>query len=153
MSKISVIALILWFITIGVIGGMYIQMTLLPSSDGRSVVRLSPQERNYLLGEMRNILISVQQLLTALADNDRSRAALIAQTASSHGYKQRPMTLMAKLPNEFMQSGAAMHAGFGQLAESIERGDSIERVYGQLAHQLNYCVGCHEAYRIDSDTP
>lgn len=151
MTKISVIALSLWVITVAIIGGMYIQMKSLPSSDGRVVVQLSPQERNYLLAEMRNMLISVQQLVTALADNDRSKAVLTAQSASSHGSTQGPMTLMVKLPNEFKQAGAAMHAGFRELAASIERGDASERVYSQLANQLTYCVGCHETYRVDLD--
>jgi hypothetical protein len=33
----------------------------------------------------------------------------------------RPLTLMAKLPMEFKQTGIAMHAGFGRLADAIDK--------------------------------
>jgi cytochrome c556 len=59
------------------------------------------------------------------------------------------MTLMAKLPMEFKQTGMAMHAGFGELADAIDKGDPIPSLYARLGNQLNACVGCHETFRVD----
>jgi hypothetical protein len=149
MSKIAVTAIALWAITAVAGGILFFRGATAPSSDGRTAVLLAPAERDFVLGEMRNMLSAVQIITSALAEGDRAKAANAARAASNHDGHTPPLTLMAKLPMEFKETGMAMHAGFGELAAAIDRGDPVPALYGRLADQLNACVGCHETYRVD----
>jgi hypothetical protein len=149
MSKIAISAIALWVITAVVAGVIFVRGATAPSSDGRTAIILAPAERDFVLGEMRNMLQAVQAVTAALAENDRGKAAKAAHAASNHDGHTPPMTLMAKLPMEFKETGMAMHAGFGELADAIEKGDPIPALYARLADELNACIGCHETYRVD----
>lgn len=149
MSKIAVAAIILWAITAVAVGYFFIRGTTAPSSDGRTAILLAPGERDFVLSEMRNMLISVQQITEALAENDRAKASKAARAASSHDGHTPPITLMAKLPMEFRQTGMAMHAGFAELADAADKGEPVPALSGRLARQLNACVGCHETFRVN----
>jgi hypothetical protein len=149
MSKIAVAAIVLWAVTAVVAAVFLFKGATAPSSDGRTAIYLAPAERDFVLGEMRNMLISVQRITSALTENNRARASEAARAASNHDGHTPPVTLMAKLPMEFKRTGMAMHAGFGDLAAAIDRGDSVPALYGRLSDQLQACVGCHETYRVD----
>jgi cytochrome c556 len=120
-----------------------------PSSDGRTAILLAPAERDFVLGEMRRMLVSVQRISAALAENNGAGVASAARAAASHEGAEPPTSLMAKLPMEFKRTGMAMHGAFGELAEAAERGEPVAKLQAKLADNLNACVGCHESYRID----
>jgi hypothetical protein len=149
MSKIALTAIVLWVVTAAAAGVLFFRGSTAPSSDGRTAVLLAPTERDFVLGEMRNMLSSVQILTSALAEDDRAKASKAARAASTHDGHAPPLTLMAKLPMEFKQTGMAMHGGFGEIADAIDKGEAAPALYARLADQLNACVGCHETYRID----
>jgi hypothetical protein len=149
MSKVAVAAIVLWAVTAVAAGVLFFRGATAPSSDGRTAIFLAPAERDFVLNEMRNMLQSVQGVTAALAENERGKAANAARAASNHDGHTPPVTLMAKLPMEFKQTGMAMHAGFGELAEAIDDGEPIPALYARLASELNACVGCHETYRVD----
>jgi cytochrome c556 len=149
VSKIALTAIVLWAITIVAAGVFFFKGSTAPSSDGRTAILLAPAERDFVLGEMRNMLISVQQVTAALAERDRAKASKAARAASTHEGHALPVTLMARLPMEFKLTGMAMHAGFGELADAVDKGEAVSALYARLADQLNACVGCHETYRVD----
>lgn len=150
MSKTALAALLLWLVTAIGAGIIFVRGVTAPSSDGRTAILLAPAERDYVLGEMRQMLIGVQQMTAALAENDAAGVAKAARAASTHEGHEPPMTLMAKLPMEFKRTGGAMHAGFGDLADAADKGEPAAKLQARLAGELNACVGCHEAYRIDA---
>jgi cytochrome c553 len=149
MSKIAISAIILWLIAALVVGVVFFKSGTAPSSDGRTAIYLAPTERDFILGEMRKLLIYTQKITSALAEGDRAKASKTARLASNHGGHTPPVTLMAKLPLEFERAGMAMHAGFEEFAAAVEKGDASSALTGRLADLLDACVGCHETYRVD----
>lgn len=149
MNKLALIALALWAATAAGLGLLFYEGQTAPGSDGRLAILLAPAERDYVLGEMRQMLIATRDITQGLAAGDRSRAAAAAKAASNHGGRAAPLGLMAKLPIEFKQMGMAMHGGFAELASLIEANQPIEAAYAKLADNLSACVGCHESYRFD----
>ena len=149
MSKLAITALLLWLVTAIGAGVIFMRGVTAPSSDGRTAILLAPAERDFVLGEMRQMLISVQRMSAALAEGDNAKVAEAARAASNHEGHEPPLTLMAKLPMEFKQTGMAMHGGFAELAEAADKKAPVATLQGKLADQLNACVGCHESYRID----
>jgi hypothetical protein len=149
MSRVAATAVLLWVVTAVAAGFLFFKGATTSSADGRTTIHLSAAERDFVLVEMRGMLKSVQGVIAALADGDRVKASTAARAASNHDGQAPPLTLMAKLPIEFKQSGMAMHAGFGELADAIDKSEPASALYARLANELSACVGCHETYRIE----
>lgn len=150
-NKLAMAAIGLWVVTAVGAGTLFIKGRTAPSSDGRTAILLSGAERDFVLREMRTMLISVQQITQALSQGDHAKAADAARKSSHHDASGMPMGLMAKLPLDFKQTGMAMHAGFGDFAKAAEQREASSVLYGKLADEMSACVGCHESYRIDLD--
>ncbi len=150
-NKFAIAALLLWALTAVAAGVLFMRGNTAPASDGRVAILLAPAERDFVLTEMRGMLVSLQGITQALADGDLAKAATAARAASGHGGKQMPLGLMAKLPLDFKQAGMAMHASYGELAAAAERGEAVPAVNARLAKNLDACVGCHQTYRIDPE--
>jgi hypothetical protein len=150
LNKLAIAAIALWVLTAFAAGVLFLRGLTAPSQDGRTAVLVSATERDFVLTEMRRMLISVQEIVQALADGDPAKAAAAAGAAGGHAAGQAPAGLMAKLPLEFKQAGMAMHAGFDDFAKAAARGENPSALYGLLASELGACVGCHESYRIET---
>ncbi|MGA8170443.1 MAG: hypothetical protein WB816_06380 [Methylocystis sp.] len=148
-NKIALAAIVLWLLTVAAAGVFFVRGNTAPASDGRLAILLAPGERDFVLAEMREMLVSLQRITQALATDDRAGAMAAARAASSHGDKTMPLGLMAKLPLDFKQAGMAMHASFGDLANATETGESTPALNARLARNIDACVGCHQTYRID----
>ncbi|MEO8328243.1 MAG: hypothetical protein ABI618_20555, partial [Nitrospirota bacterium] len=53
------IALVLWIVSAGVLGWLFVKGETTPSADGRTAVLLAPAERDFILTEMRQLLRAV----------------------------------------------------------------------------------------------
>ena len=148
-KKIAIGALSLWFVTIVVAGYFFINGTGKKGDDGRLAVSLRSEERNLVLGEMRQLLAGVQTILEALTNNDLK---IVERTASSLGMMAaadvNPL-LMAKLPLEFKSTGMGLHVRFDELALKVQSGMGKEEVLKEISDVMLTCVGCHQAYRLD----
>jgi len=139
----------LWIATIGLAANFFIRGQTIPTSDGRVAILLPQEERQLVLGEMRNMLSSVRDIISALAENDRKKVAIAARASGMQAAVDINPTLMAKLPFEFKQLGMSMHGGFDDLASAAEKGANKDELLLQLNNRLTGCVGCHAGYRID----
>lgn len=151
MSKSCLIVISLLLLVLA--GGVYrfvFQGSVSGNVDGRSVIRLAPEERNLVLAEMRAFLISVQQITQGIAEKDMQRVADAARNVGLAAQGQVPGSLVGKLPLEFKRLGLDTHRKFDQLA--LDAGDLGEGDYAlsQLAVLMQNCTACHAAYRIES---
>jgi hypothetical protein len=147
--KLATTAIALWAISALVVGVMFVLGNGHKGTDGRTVIRLAPDERDFVLSEMRGMLIAVQDISAALAKAAPESAAEAARQAGSNSVGGVPVSLMAKLPLEFKQNGMAMHGSFDDFANAANRGESELLLTGRLSNLLGNCVACHQAYRID----
>jgi len=133
-------------------GGTYkfiFQGNVSKSSDGRTSILLSADERDLVLAEMRLFLISVQKINTAIAEDNMPLAAEAARKVGKAAQGEVPGTLIGKLPLLFKQLGFATHSKFDQLAMDLEDLGDANHSLSQLSALMHNCVTCHETYRID----
>ena len=147
MAKLAFASLLLWAVTIAGAAFLYVNGLTAKALDGRTVLLVSPSERDHILGEMRDLLDSVGQITAALARPDPATVARIASGIGSQSMAKESPALIAKLPLDFKAAGAAMHAGFDQLAAAARGGASQARLTTMLSEQIAGCVACHANYR------
>lgn len=120
----------------------------LQPSDDRTAVRLTAGERDFILHEMRGFLLSVQGIVSALAEGKPAVAAEHAKTSGMATTHDVPREMMRKMPAEWRTLGMDTHSRFDTLAlEAASMGDS-RQIMGQLSAILANCTGCHAAYRL-----
>jgi cytochrome c556 len=115
-------------------------------TDTRQQVSLTPAQRDAVLAEMRTMLGSVSGVLHGLSTNDH-QAIEKAARASGMAMAVDP-TLVAKLPQPFLQLGMATHKKFDQLADLARTRASADQVVRSLADVTTNCVTCHAMYRF-----
>ena len=117
------------------------------ADDGRTVVLLTADERNKVLGEMRGLLETVQGIAQAAADGDLAEAERLAR-ASGMAAAKGEGAIIRKLPLDFKTLGLGTHQAFDDLADFIAGTDDPLAVVGELGSLMGNCTGCHASYRL-----
>lgn len=147
-ENLGLIALVLWIVTIGALGFLFVRGWTSEATDQRTAIHLAPAERDLVLSEMRQMLQSVHNLVTGLSAGD---AKIMEQAARASGMGMaadvNPI-IMAKLPLEFKQQGMSVHRDFDALADTIARGADQATVLRDFTGITARCVGCHTSYRL-----
>lgn len=148
MSRIAVVALVVWAVTFSVAVHLFFSGYTTKGSDGRDVVLLSPAERDGVLAEMRGLLQATADVTAALARNDNAAIANIARPVGTAAMAGESPALLAKLPFAFKAAGLKAHTGFDDLANAAAAGATTQELTGMLSEHLLVCTGCHAAYRF-----
>jgi len=150
--KLTILSLILWVATIVVIAILFIRGQTRLGDDGRTAIILNSAEKNLVLEEMRNMLISVQGVVEGLSEQDLSRVISASRASGSSMAQQVPATLMTKLPLEFKQLGHSVHSGFDEITVAAKQEETTDMILYRLSSQLSRCVACHATYSLQADT-
>lgn len=148
-KKLALFSVTLWIITLGILGYFFIKGNTEQLDDGRISVKLTKDEKNRILGEMRLLLSGVQMILAAALDNDLK---VVEKTAASLGMKvavDEDPALLTKLPIDLKKIGLGVHKRFDKLAAKAHSGATKEEVIREVSDIMLTCVSCHEAYRLD----
>ncbi len=119
-----------------------------PAHDGRTVLRLTADERAMILEEMRQFLNGIQKMTAGLGDQDMQATADAARNMGQKMMREVPPALRAKLPQDFRQLGATVHGSFDQIALDAETLQDVSYTLNQLSGTLKNCVSCHALYQI-----
>jgi hypothetical protein len=147
----SVIVLLL--IILALIGYRFFRGSVAPSDDARTAVVLSKDERNLILGEMRNFLISVQGVSAAITANDLARAAQLATAAGMQAEADTPASLLMKIPLPMKTLGFDTRQRFDQLAADALQVQDPALSRRQLDELLQNCIACHATYQLVEASP
>ena len=148
-ARLTLAAIALWAVTALALGILFVRGQTAAGVDGRTAILLADGERGFILEEMRGLLVAVHDVAEGLSRDDRAevvRAARGAGMASAHDVSP---ALMVKLPLAFKQLGLPLHQGFDDLAAAAEHGESAAALSRRLVEQLDRCVACHGAYRLE----
>jgi hypothetical protein len=148
-KTLSILAILLWLAGAAVVASMYVGGKTEVASDGREAVMLSTGERDFILGEMRQMLASVQGIVTAVAQDDMKSVEEIALAIGSAEVRNVPKSLMLKLPRDFKTLGMENHLEFDQVAAQSKNGGKA--VLNRLGDLMVNCVGCHESYSLKAE--
>ena len=138
-------------LAIGVAGLAYLVLVpgnVEPHADGRSVVLLTGDERNMVLGEMRGLLETVQVVVKASTKGDMEAVSAAATAAGMAAARGESAALIGKLPVEFMTLGMGTHKAFDALAVTAQGTDDPMVVLTELGTIMDNCTGCHAGYRL-----
>lgn len=127
-----------------------VQGNVTASKDGRTAIVLYPDERDFVLEEMRGFLEAVQTITEALAAKDMETIATAAHQVGMTTAKAVPTPLMGKLPLEFKKLGFVTHEAFDDLSLDAKDMGDPEAVLTKLGQLLLNCTGCHAAYRLEA---
>jgi cytochrome c556 len=139
------------------LGVLSLSMTTLLSSgyaaDPRQHVELPPMMQEHMLGNMRDHLLAISEIQTALAAGKYEQAADIAEqrigmsSLQIHGASH----MAPYMPKSMQAIGTEMHRAasrFAIAATNAATRNDIKPALAQLAHVTQQCVACHSSYRI-----
>lgn len=146
------ISLGLWIISFFIIGyHLYFGKTG-KSTDGRTAVYLSQDEKDLVLREMRTLLVSVNGILEGLSKDDFEKAAGAASAAGMglvESLENQEKKILLKLPVEFKKLGLGTHTQFDNIAEMIRKKENLKTVLSEMDILTKKCTACHAGYRIE----
>jgi cytochrome c556 len=146
-GRLAIAALVLWGVTVVVVGVTFYRShrTTHASADSRTVLALPSATRDSVLAEMRAMLASVHEILSAAARGD---TAALRAAAQASGQAQAMATLGADLPAAFRSRAIETHSAFDSVAAAVAEGAPRDTVTARLARLTAGCTSCHVAYRL-----
>ena len=126
------------------------------AEDSREFVELPAMMQEHMLANMRDHLVTLDEILAALAKDDAGTAAQAAEnrlgmsSLSLHGAEH----MAPFMPEEMAKIGTQMHRAASQFAiivrdaELDPPGESKRKAYDALQAITQNWVACHDAYRI-----
>jgi hypothetical protein len=124
-----------------------------PAPNGRIAIELAPAERAQMLGEMRDYVLAVQQIVQGLTKGNMQQIEAAALPVGTKAMKRVSMATMTKLPYEFKQATYGMHRDFDTIAIMAHQRKSTKDIQLQLADSLNRCISCHSSYQLPALQP
>lgn len=116
--------------------------------DRREVIELNAEEVSFVLGEMRNFLVSINGIVDAIAEGKPGKAAEPARRSGMHVMRNAPHTMTGKMMMEFRKLGMDTHQRFSAIAEEAAAMGDEKAILKQLSALLGNCTACHQGYRI-----
>ena len=126
----------------------FISGSVEPYQDGRESVVLTADERNLILDEMRQFLVSVQAVSQAITENDMEKVGVLAHKAGMAAEEGTPGSLLSKIPLTMKKMGFGVRGQFDEIAEISKSGQDGIIVRQKLDALMNTCIACHTLYRL-----
>ena len=119
------------------------------ADDTRQLVKLPEMMQHHMLANMRDHLLSLNEILDNMAKGDLDKAAKIAEmrlgmsSLDTHGASH----MAPYMPKGMQDAGTAMHRAASRFALKAGEGEALP-AYKMLGEITVNCVACHTAYRI-----
>lgn len=148
-KTLAIIAIVLWVASAAFVGFKFFKGSTVAGSDGRDVIVLNAGERNLVLGEMRGMLVAVQEIIAAVNEGDMDAVKSTAHRVGMAEAGGVPPGLVLKLPMPFKKLGFSTHEGFDEVALAAQMGP--EAVLESLEENMAKCIACHETYQLSAE--
>jgi len=117
-------------------------------SDGRTGLGLNPVEKVAFLAEMRQMLASIQGIVTGIGEENRELIAESARSSGNRMARATPDTVRNKLPQSFKEIGGPTHMMFEELAVRAET-DDMDMLASFTGKLMKQCLVCHSLFKSD----
>lgn len=121
---------------------------LAAGNDERILLDLNTIEKRAVRSEMRKLLVSVSEIISALNEKNLESVEAAARKSGMVMVGQVEVSLKEKLTPAFMKLGKSVHVGFDQIADAAHDDASRDKIIDLLAQQMNRCTTCHSAYGL-----
>jgi hypothetical protein len=127
-----------------------------PAQDARALVRLPEPMQEHMLGNMRDHLVTLNEVIGDVADGKYDAAAELAEqrlgmsSLSLHGAAH----MAPFMPQPMQDIGTSMHHAASRLAIMLQNAsvspslDSMRDVSRAIHEVTATCTACHAGYRI-----
>lgn len=118
------------------------------AEDKRISLGLSEPEKAEFLGEMRQMLASIQGVIAGIGEEDRELIVTSARYSGNRMARETPESIKNKTPQMFKEIGGPTHMMFEELVIRAETDDmdSLTSFTGELMKQ---CLTCHALFKAD----
>lgn len=114
-------------------------------TDTRTSLGLSAQMKEHQLSNMRGHMEAIQSIVGLMAENKFEEASGMAHTQL--GLTPEMQAMCSMMGNEnFKEMGFAFHKSADDLGDVLKTGD-VNASLRALNKTMEYCVGCHAAFR------
>lgn len=119
------------------------------AEDARELVQLPPMMQAHMLSNMRDHLISLNEILRHLDKGELDQAAEVAEgrlgmsSLELHGASH----MAGFMPEGMRAVGTRMHQAASRFALKAQEGEALP-AYRALSQITAECVACHSTYRI-----
>ncbi|MEE9444828.1 MAG: hypothetical protein V3V19_04105 [Cocleimonas sp.] len=145
---------VLWIIIIlllalsGFLINKFVSGEVEPYKDGRTNVVLTVDERNLILDEMREFLISVQGVSQAITENNMEKVVELGHKAGMAAEEGTPGSLLQKIPLSMKKMGFGVRGQFDKISETAKTTKDPVELRKQLDTLMMTCIACHKIYRL-----
>ena len=122
----------------------------IPSNDHRITLKMSEDNRDFVLLEMREFLESVQQINKGILDKNAQALIDAGTTSGGSVIAHAPKGLLKSLPIGFKKLGFDTHDIFDQIKNTAQNDFNPITAQQQLDMLLTNCIACHKTYKISS---
>ena len=123
--------------------------TSMAKEDSRQLVELPEMMQQHMLSNMRDHLMTINEILKNMANGQLDQAADLAESRLGmsslelHGASH----MAGFMPEGMRQAGTNMHRAASRFALRAQEGDA-SIAYKALTEITSACVSCHSGYRI-----
>jgi hypothetical protein len=114
--------------------------------DARAAVPLLPMMANHQKQNMRDHLVAVREIASALAKRDFAAVAAASQRIGYSESMGRMCTHMGQGAPGFTEAALAFHRAADEIAVAARQHDS-QGVLSALGQTLEHCTSCHATYK------
>jgi len=118
-----------------------------PQVDNRIALKLTNIEKAEFLQEMRQMLKSIQGIVSGIGDENREKIIKSAKRSGNRMRRATPKSVTKKLPPLFQKLGGPTHMMFEELA-TVAEDDDMETLNKYTGKLMNQCLTCHETFKI-----
>ncbi len=119
------------------------------NNDSRQLVELPPMMQQHMMGNMRDHLAAINEILLQMGEGELDQAAELAESRlgmsslQAHGASH----MAGFMPEGMRNTGTSMHHAASRFALKAQEGDLLP-AYRALSEITSACVACHAGYRI-----
>jgi len=128
-------------------------LTVTAADNARQPVTMPAPMQEHILANMRDHLLAMGEIQTALAKGNFDQAADIAEqrigmsSLQSHGAAH----MAPYMPKAMQDIGTSMHRAasrFARTAQEAAVGNDLARALGALGELTQHCVACHASFAV-----
>lgn len=118
-------------------------------SQGKRIrLGLTDPEKVEFLSEMRQMLASIQGIITGIGEENRELIIKSARYSGNRMARETPESVKAKTPQSFKDIGGPTHMMFEELVIRAET-DDMDTLASFTGELMKQCLACHAMFTAD----
>ena len=118
------------------------------SQGKRIILGLTDPEKVEFLSEMRQMLASIQGIITGIGEENRELIIKSARYSGNRMARETPESVKAKTPQSFKDIGGPTHMMFEELVIRAET-DDMDTLASFTGELMKQCLACHAMFTAD----